>query len=100
MLKNYGKLDKDGTLLVSASRDIAYTKEMLVSRITREIPADYKPVQYAPIPEFDQEGEAVFQAAGTDQGTHIEVGVEVREVRQEDAKEPGDETIKDPIGRG
>ena len=98
--QKYGLLDKDGTLILAATRDIAIIKEREVSKISKEIPSGYKPVQFAPIPEFDQETQAVFQAAAVDAGGRIEVGVEVREVKQEDVKEPGDELIKDPIAKG
>ena len=98
--QKYGTLDKDGSLILAASKDIAVTKEREVSKISKEIPSGYKPIQFAPIPEFDQETQAVFQAAAVDAGSKIEVGVEVREVKQEDVKEPGDELIQDPIGRG
>lgn len=97
--KIYGKLDKDGTLLVGTSKDIAYVKEAEVSRATKEIPSGFKPVQFAPIPEFDQESQAVFQAAAVDAGDRIEVGVEVREVKQEDFGEI-EPIIKDPITKG
>jgi hypothetical protein len=41
----------------------------------------YKPVAFAEIPDtFDQETQAVFQAAPVDAGDHIEVGVEMRDL--------------------
>lgn len=39
-----------------------------------------KPIIYAPIPDFNQETQAVFQTEGTDKGDYIEVGVEVRNI--------------------
>lgn len=39
-----------------------------------------KPVVYAPIPEFDQCTQAVFQTAPIDVGDYIKVGVEIRDV--------------------
>jgi len=43
-----------------------------------------KPIVYAPIPEFDQETQAVFQTEPVDMGDHIFVGVEVRDVPRDD----------------
>ena len=41
-----------------------------------------KPIIYAPIPEFDQATQAVFQAEPVDMGDHIFVGVVVVDVEQ------------------
>ena len=97
--QKYGTLDKDGSLILTASKDIAITKEREVAKISKEIPSGYKPIQYAPIPEFDQEKQAVFQAAAVDVGSKIEVGVEVREVKQDIVGEI-EPIIKDPIAKG
>lgn len=43
-----------------------------------------KPVVFAEIPEFDQEKQAVFQLPPADVGSHIFVGVEVRDLPPED----------------
>ena len=43
-----------------------------------------KPIIYAPIPEFDQATQAVFQAEPVDMGDHIFVGVVVVDVEQEE----------------
>lgn len=43
-----------------------------------------KPVRYAEVPEYDQEHQAVFEVAPVDKGDYIFVGVEVREVEQDD----------------
>ena len=43
-----------------------------------------KPIIYAPIPEFDQATQAVFQAVLVDMGDHIFAGVVVVDVEQED----------------
>lgn len=43
-----------------------------------------KPIVYAPIPEFDQMTQAVFQLEPVDMGDHYFVGVEVRDVPQDD----------------
>ena len=39
-----------------------------------------KPIIYAPIPQFNQETQAVFQKEPVDMGEYIEVGVEVRDL--------------------
>ena len=44
-----------------------------------------KPIAYAPIPEFDQTTQAVFQTEPIDMGGYIEIGVEIRDVPQDDA---------------
>lgn len=46
-----------------------------------------KPIIYANVPEFDQEREAVFQTAPVDMGDHIFIGVEVREVEQDEGEQ-------------
>ncbi len=100
-MQRYGRVDKDGNLQVSKV-DVAYLKER---EITREIaeakpPPNMKPIQFAPIPRFDQESEAVYQAGAVDRKDYIEVGVEVREVKQEDGFDDGfDDEIKDPVAR-
>ncbi len=43
-----------------------------------------KPVVYAEIPEYDQETQAVFELPPVDNGDHIFVGLEVREVPKDD----------------
>jgi len=43
-----------------------------------------KPVIYAPIPEFDQTCEGVFQTEPVDKGDYIEVGVEVRPIETDE----------------
>ena len=70
-----------------------------MQKYPKKIPSGYKPIQYAPIPEFDQESQAVFQAAAVDVGDRIDVGVEVREVIQDDVGEI-EPIIKDPIAKG
>lgn len=49
-----------------------------------------KPVIFAPIPEFDQETQAVYQIGPVDKGDDIYVGVEIRyvEVDGPEAMEP------------
>ena len=39
-----------------------------------------KPIIYAPIPQFNQETQAVFQTEPVDMGEYIEVGVEIRDL--------------------
>lgn len=46
-----------------------------------------KPIVYAPIPEFDQETQAVFQTEPVGMGDHIFVGVEIRDVLQDEGGE-------------
>lgn len=91
----YGRIDK-GELIIEKTKDLSYVKEAEISKEIKDIPKDCKPVQYAPIPEFDQEKQAVFQVGAVDMGSKIEVGVEVREVKQDDVVEIGP-IIKDPI---
>jgi hypothetical protein len=43
-----------------------------------------KPTVYAPIPEFDQMTQAVFQLEPVDMGDYIFAGVEVRDVPQDE----------------
>lgn len=43
-----------------------------------------KPIVYAQIPEFDQKTQAVFQLEPVDMGDHIFIGVEVRDVSQDE----------------
>ena len=45
-----------------------------------------KPMVYAPIPEFDQATQAVFQTEAVDMGDHIFVGVVVVELPQGDGE--------------
>lgn len=40
----------------------------------------YKPIKYAPIPQFDQETQYVAQTAPSDSGDSIYVGVEIGEL--------------------
>ena len=48
--------------------------------IGKEGGASMKPIICAPIPEFDQATQAVFQAEPVDMGDHIYVGVVVVDV--------------------
>ncbi len=58
--------------------------------ITAKKTAGSKPIIYAKVPEFDQELQAVYEGAITDEGDHISVGVEIRDVEIQD--ESGDES--------
>ncbi len=49
-----------------------------------------KPIVYAEIPDFDQATQAVYQTEPVDMGEYIYVGVEVRELPQD---EPNEEMI-------
>ncbi len=46
-----------------------------------------KPIVYAPIPDFDQETQAVFQTEPADKGEYIEIGVEVRDLPPQEGGE-------------
>ncbi len=46
-----------------------------------------KPIIHADVPEFDQEQEAVFESAPVDRGDHIYIGVEIREVKQDEGNQ-------------
>jgi len=46
-----------------------------------------KPVIYAPIPEFDQCAQAVFQTESEDRGNHIYVGVEVIDLPEQEGED-------------
>lgn len=48
-----------------------------------------KPVAYAPVPDFDQCSQAVFQSAPIEQDDYIFVDVEVADIEQDDTS-PGD----------
>lgn len=46
-----------------------------------------KPIIYAPIPDFDQETQAVYQTEPVDRGDHIGIGVEVRDLPPQEGGE-------------
>lgn len=46
--------------------------------------AGYKPVEYKEIPEFDQMTQAVYQGKVKDEGDFISVGVEIRDLEQDE----------------
>lgn len=46
-----------------------------------------KPIIYEAIPDFDQETQAVYQTEPVDMGDHIYVGVEIRDVEQDDGEQ-------------
>jgi hypothetical protein len=46
-----------------------------------------KPIVYAEIPEFDQLTQAVYQTEPIDMGDYIYIGVEVRDLPQEEPSE-------------
>ena len=48
-----------------------------------------KPVIYEKIPTYNQESQAVFELQPEDRGDHIYVGLEVREVPQDEPREEG-----------
>ena len=53
-------------------------------KIVKQGYPDSKPIVYAEIPEYDQETQAVFELPPVDNGDHIFVGLEVREVPRDD----------------
>jgi len=53
-----------------------------------------KPIIYALIPKFNQLRQAVFQTKGVDNGDHIFMGVEIRDVPQE---EGASDYVAEPI---
>ncbi len=61
---------EDGRLIILAESRQALTTD--------------KRIQFAAIPKFDQLTQAVFQAAPVDRGKHIEAGVIVRKLDQQD----------------
>lgn len=56
-------------------------------KILKQGAPNAKPVVYAAIPEYDQETQAVFELPPVDNGDHIFVGLEVREVPRDDAED-------------
>jgi hypothetical protein len=56
-------------------------------KLVRQGTPKSKPVVYAEIPEYDQETQAVFELPPVDNGDHIFVGLEVREVPRDDAED-------------
>jgi hypothetical protein len=53
-------------------------------KIVKQGYPESKPVVYAEIPEYDQETQAVFELPPVDNGDHIFVDLEVREVPKDD----------------
>ena len=53
-------------------------------KLVRQGTPKSKPVAYAEIPEYDQETQAVFELPPVDNGDHIFVDLEVREVPKDD----------------
>lgn len=46
-----------------------------------------KPIIHAEVPEFDQERQAVFETTPVDMGNHTFVGIEIREVEQDEGNQ-------------
>ena len=82
----YGRIDEEGKLVITRSLE------------TIDKSRD-KVIHFAPIPEFDQLSQAVYQAGFVDQGDYIDAGVEIREVKQDDVVEI-EPIIKEPIAKG
>jgi hypothetical protein len=89
MTVKYGTISKDKTLLIAAEQSDIYTKEKDV--IITKTPDGFKPIEFAPIPEFDQERQAVYQDAPVDKDDYIKCGVKVIDLPEE--KEPIEEPI-------
>ena len=90
----YGIIEA-GNLLLKSEVSKAYLSAAKKTVTDKSIPAGYKPVEFAKIPKFNQENQAVFQTQAIDAGDKITVGVEVREVKQDtQIEEP---IIKDPV---
>lgn len=53
-------------------------------KILKQGAPNAKPVVYAEIPEYDQETQAVFELPPVDNGDHIFVNLEVRDVPKDD----------------
>ena len=51
--------------------------------VSKETPGA-KPIHYAPVPEYDQSNQAVFEGAIVDEGDYISVSVVIVEVEQDD----------------
>ena len=49
-------------------------------------PEKDKMLRFAPIPAFDQSTQAVFQTEAVESENYIDVGVEIRQIEQDDAE--------------
>ena len=63
-MQKYGYINEAGELVTSE----------------RRVLDKYKPVEYAPIPDFDQQTQYVIQTEPVDMGEYIYHGVEVRDM--------------------
>ncbi len=86
-MERYGYLTKEGELLLDKTATVDIYKKETAELDVKSLPQGYKPVIYAPIPEFDQETQAVYQDQPVDKGDVIDVGVIVVDLPEE----------KDPI---
>lgn len=59
-------------------------------KIVKKGTAGAKPIQYDPVPEFDQLTQAVHQIDITDEGDYIRVKNEIREVEIDEQEEGED----------
>lgn len=93
--EKYGCIEK-GELILEESASESYLKEKSIAEGTKpETKSGYKPVEYAEIPEFDQESQAVYQAQAVDAGDKIAVGVVVVDIEQDE--KPGEEIELPPV---
>ncbi len=76
-MERYGYLTTEGELQLSKSSAVDIYRKETVTVDAKSLPKSYKPVVFAPIPEFDQETQAVYQGQPVDKGDSIGVGVVV-----------------------
>ncbi len=84
--EQYGRIESDGVLKIVIPPKLP---DNVVDKV----------VQFAPIPEFDQLNQAVYQSSPIDRGDYIDAGVEIREVKQDDVVEI-ELLVKEPISKG
>lgn len=88
---------QDGKLILTTDRkqyggetekQVTVTEKVYDDKLKKEIETTKtetaKPVQFAAIPKFNQETQAVYQGAPVDKGDVIEVGVRVVDVPEEE----------------
>jgi hypothetical protein len=85
-VEKYGYLTKEGELLLDKTATVDIYKKETVEFDVKSLPKNYKPVVFAPIPEFDQETQAVYQDQPVDKGDVIDVGVIVVDLPEEEGK--------------
>ena len=53
----------------------------------------YKPIQYAEIPDFDQSAQYVVQSDPIDNGDHIFIGIEIRQLQLDEGDDFGEPDV-------